>query len=108
MYRITGHYPMVVSVGRAAEQEAISYGSWTPGWWMPMSRPPAVTMMLPRRAIHDGSGKSSGRASGGASASRHTRMEPSPPAITGLLSRSTPMAIALEVAVPFLGCTSKL
>ena len=35
MCRITGHYPVVVSVGRgqaeAAEQEAISYGSWS-GW----------------------------------------------------------------------------
>ena len=29
MYRITGHYLMVVSVGRAAEQEAISYRSWS-------------------------------------------------------------------------------
>jgi hypothetical protein len=36
----------------------------------------------------------------GASASRHTRTEPSPPAITGLLSRSTPMAIALSVLLP--------
>ena len=33
MYRITGHYPMVVSDGRAAEQEAISYRSWN-GWLM--------------------------------------------------------------------------
>ena len=30
------------------------------------------------------------------SASRHTRTEPSPSAITGLLSRSTPTAIALS------------
>ncbi len=61
------------------------------GWWMPMSRPPAVTIMLPRRATtHDDLGRSTGRASGVPSASRHTRTEPSPPAITGLLSRSTP------------------
>ena len=31
MYRITAHYPIVVSVGRGREQEAISYGSWS-GW----------------------------------------------------------------------------
>ena len=31
MYRITGHYPMVVRSAEAAEQEAISYGSWS-GW----------------------------------------------------------------------------
>ena len=75
-------------------------GHGAPGWWMPMSRPPAV-MMLPRRATtHDGSGRSSGWTSGVPSASRHSRTEPSPSAITGLPSRSTPKAIALAVAAP--------
>ena len=78
-------------------------GQGPPGWWMPMSRRPAVTMMLPRGATtHDGSGKPSGWASGVPSASRHTRTEPSPPAITGLLSRSTPKAIALSIPVGIL------
>ena len=39
-------------------------------------------------------GSVDGRA-GVPSASRHTRTEPSPPRINGLLSRSTPTAIAL-------------
>jgi len=40
MYRITGHYPMVVSVGRAAEQEAFSYGSGSP--WLVDADVPAA------------------------------------------------------------------
>jgi hypothetical protein len=40
-----------------------------------------------------------GGVSGVPSASRHTRTEPSPPAITGLLSRSTPTAVALRMQV---------
>jgi hypothetical protein len=40
LYRITGHYPMAVSVGRAAEQEAISKGSWSP--WLVDADVPAA------------------------------------------------------------------
>ena len=43
-------------------------------------------------------GSVDGRA-GVPSANRHTRTEPSPPRINGLLSRSTPTAIALSISV---------
>ena len=99
MYRITGHYPMVVRSAEAAEQEAISYGSWS-GWLVerdvPADRGDDDVAMKGDASYRVRQVQRMGERV--PSASRHTRTVSSPPlAITGLPSRSTPTAIALAV-----------